>query len=393
MKILLVTWDGAGNLPPMLGTARRLVELGHDVRVLAHPPLEPWTRATGSRPVFYATAPHFDGAVGLPPETELPTLLQELWLSPAVADDTLAELEREPADVVVADAMLAGPFSAAARVGTPVVALFHTPWTLFHRGPLADLWCSGTAQVNRLRAEWGLFPVAQPQELWDGVPSVVTSIPELGLPLETPPWTHHVGRIVEHPPSAGPPPSLPPGDDPLVLVSLSTSQMGQASLLQSILDGLGRRAVRILLTTGPAVDPASLRAPANAAVVRYVSHDQVLGKVALVVTHAGHGTILAALAHGRPVLSVPMGRDQFFLAAQVEQLGAGRVLLEPRTADSVAAAVDTALADAAARTAARRLAVTLHRYGSASAAAEVVVAAAEHADPVCSAVALPLGSP
>jgi UDP:flavonoid glycosyltransferase YjiC (YdhE family) len=36
-RILAVTWDGGGNVPPMLGIAGELQRRGHQVRVLGHP--------------------------------------------------------------------------------------------------------------------------------------------------------------------------------------------------------------------------------------------------------------------------------------------------------------------------------------------------------------------
>jgi UDP:flavonoid glycosyltransferase YjiC (YdhE family) len=36
-RIPTVTWDGGGNVPPMLGVAAELRDRGHDVRVLGHP--------------------------------------------------------------------------------------------------------------------------------------------------------------------------------------------------------------------------------------------------------------------------------------------------------------------------------------------------------------------
>ncbi len=35
-RVLLTTWDGAGNLPPELTLVRALVEQGYDVHVLGH---------------------------------------------------------------------------------------------------------------------------------------------------------------------------------------------------------------------------------------------------------------------------------------------------------------------------------------------------------------------
>lgn len=43
----------------------------------------------------------------------------------------------------------------------------------------------------------------------------------------------------------------------------------------------------------------------------------------VVVAHGGHGTVMKALAHGVPVLAVPLGRDQADNAVRVEVAGAG----------------------------------------------------------------------
>jgi hypothetical protein len=42
--------DGGGNVPPQLGTARRLVDRGHSVTVLAEDSVAPDVRATGAAP-------------------------------------------------------------------------------------------------------------------------------------------------------------------------------------------------------------------------------------------------------------------------------------------------------------------------------------------------------
>jgi hypothetical protein len=50
---------------------------------------------------------------------------------------------------------------------------------------------------------------------------------------------------------------------PLVVVSLSTLEQGQASLLQRILLALGQLNVHGLVTLGPALDPGQFAAPPN----------------------------------------------------------------------------------------------------------------------------------
>lgn len=92
----------------------------------------------------------------------------------------------------------------------------------------------------------------------------------------------------------------PAGTDPLVLVAMSSTFQDQIDCLQRVVDALALLSVRGVLTTGPAVDAAALRPPANVTVVSSAPHRQVLPHAALVVTHGGHGTVMKALAAGVP---------------------------------------------------------------------------------------------
>ncbi|HXF97838.1 MAG TPA: glycosyltransferase [Gaiellaceae bacterium] len=382
MEILCVTWDGAGNLPPLLGTARRLAAAGHSVCVLGHRRLQEWVEDTGSAFCAYAASRDFDSLAGLPPEEELRVCWEEIWFAASIAEDVSDRLEREPPDVVVADNMLAGAFCAAEHAGVPVVALFHQPWSLFHAGPLAEMWSGAAPLVASMRAALGLPAVDGPQALWEGVPSVVAGTPELGLPLPIPANVRHVGWVAEHPPHPPPPPPwLPPGSGPLVVVTHSTSQMGQASVFETVLEGLAELPVRVLVTTGPAIDPASLELPANAAAVGYVAHELLLGEARLVVAHAGHGSTLTALAHGVPLVCLPRGRDQFFLAQRVEELGVGLQLPPGSSPADVSAAVRRVLDDPAFATAARGFRERIAAHGGAEAAARIVASAGGVARP------------
>ena len=98
---------------------------------------------------------------------------------------------------------------------------------------------------------------------------------------------------------------------------------GQEDLLQRAADALGRLPVHALVTTGPAVDPAAIRAPRNVSVRRWVRHADVLPSCSAVLTHGGHGTVIKALAAGVPLVIAPLGRDQPDNAARVVHAGAG----------------------------------------------------------------------
>jgi hypothetical protein len=44
---LFVVWEGGGNIPPILGLAKRMISRGHEVMVMSDPCNEPEARAAG----------------------------------------------------------------------------------------------------------------------------------------------------------------------------------------------------------------------------------------------------------------------------------------------------------------------------------------------------------
>ncbi|CAN5466909.1 glycosyltransferase [soil metagenome] len=116
---------------------------------------------------------------------------------------------------------------------------------------------------------------------------------------------------------------LPPGDDPLVLVAPSTSQDPSHRMLQAALDGLAAEEVRVIGTTnrrGPSSPPA---VPGNARVVDWLSYARTMPHCAAVICHAGHGTVVRALASGVPVIGCPAAGDMAENAARVAWVGCG----------------------------------------------------------------------
>jgi UDP:flavonoid glycosyltransferase YjiC (YdhE family) len=142
---------------------------------------------------------------------------------------------------------------------------------------------------------------------------------------------------------------------PRVLVACSTGAQGQRDLFQRILDAIGTIDVEALVTTGPNLDVADLRAPKNVHVLRGAPHDLVMKEVSLVVSQGGHGTVTRSLVNALPQLILPMARDQTGNAARVEAKGAGLRL--PPTASEVemAAAMNRLLTEPQFKEAARRI--------------------------------------
>jgi UDP:flavonoid glycosyltransferase YjiC (YdhE family) len=85
------------------------------------------------------------------------------------------------------------------------------------------------------------------------------------------------------------------------------------------------------------------------------AHSDVLPNASLVVSHGGHGTSMAALAYGLPLLFLPMFGDQRMVANAVEASGAGRTLAREAEAHEIGAAAQDLLIRPAYRQAAQRL--------------------------------------
>jgi MGT family glycosyltransferase len=294
------------------------------------------------------------------------SMARDLWLGESVALDVRDELAREPADVLIGDCMLAGALSAGESAGLPTVALFHGAFALFRRGPIVDLFSAMLPSLNALRTTLGLRPVQRIGDLHDACALSVVATPkefepELALPgnvrfagpmLDAPPLTKAIE--CELPQSSG--------GAPLVLASLSTSDQGQLQLLRRLVDILSGIDVRAIVTTGPAIDPGDVPSARGVQVVRYIPHDRLLPHAALVITHAGLGTVMTSLAHGVPLLCLPFGRDQFFNAARVEALGVGRTIEREASDLSIRESVELLLRDVPVRAAASGFANIIRRY-------------------------------
>jgi len=363
-RFLFAHWEGGGNTPPTLAIARRLVDRGHEVRVLSDFCNQEEVKATGAS--FFAwkrIPPRLDKSAASDPmkdwEVRSPLALiarvrDRIFVGPALAfaTDLLEELDRFPANVVVANEMLLGAMAAAEAARIPCVGLSPNvylyplpgvppfgPGFQPANGPLGRLrdavvrslslrvFGRGTTSFNVTRRTLGLSPLAHPFEQAARIAKhlvltsrafdfpttclprhVVYTGPEIGDPEWAEPWSS----------------PWPTNDDrPLVVVGFSTTFQNQQAVLGRIVAALADLKVRAVITVGPAVDPQELAGPTNVFICRSAPHSQLLPHSAVVVTHAGHGTVIRSLAAGVPLLCMPMGRDQNDNAARVVARGAG----------------------------------------------------------------------
>ncbi len=415
-RFLFVLWEGGGTNPPELAVASRLVQRGHDVRVLADPTIEADARAAGASFVPYRKAPHRTTRT---PESDI---IQD-WAAatplgafarardrhafrPAglFAKETLAACAAHGSDAVVVDAMLFGglvgaeasrlPWGALISMtsflpaqGRPPSALglrpVHTEWGRWRDRCLLALgdvvlWRSCLPLLNRARADVGLEEVAHPlDQIRRASRVLVMTSPHFDFDAPA-----RSGNVVYTGPELADPAwatgdAPVRGDAPLIIVSLSTTYQQHEGLLQRVIDALTPLPARVVVTLGPSLDSARFRAPPSVTLLAHASHTKLFADARLVVTHGGHGTVIRALAAGVPLVVLPLGRDQADNAARVVHAGAGVRLSSRASVDVIRTAVARALADSALREGARAMAVAMSEERNGDAAVEALESIAE----------------
>jgi len=396
-RFLMALIDGGGTVPPAMGLAAELVRRGHQVCVLADPTLEQSARAAGCAFRPWRAAPHFDS---LADQTALIAAVEArsplgqfaaardlLIAGPAdrFAADVLRAVGDNPVDAVLAEAAIPGILigAEAARLPTaalmaniylrptPGIPMFGTGWSPAKgrlgraRDALAAravrrLLAGCLPALNATRIEHGLPALADLYEVLDRCARVlVLTSPSFDFPAQLPSNVRYVGPQLDDPDWAAAEDWRPAGDGPLALVAMSSIFQDQTDTLRRVAVALGQLPVRAVLTTGRAVDPGQITAPANVRVVAAAPHQAILPEAAVVVTHAGHGTVMKTLAAGVPLVCMPMGRDQKDNTTRVLRLGAGVRLSKRARPDRIAAAIAEVLDRPRYADAARRFAETL----------------------------------
>lgn len=184
-------------------------------------------------------------------------------------------------------------------------------------------------------------------EAWVGYLTLVTTIPALDpAAAGAASCVRYVGPLFERFSDAPWDSPWDADDDrPLALVSFTTTRLwDQSGRIRNTLEALAGEPVRVLVSAPQPLDVGPV--PANAAVRGFVPHEMVLPSATVTVTHAGHGTVAASLAHGVPLVALPNpAADQPFLAATLQRLGAGLAL----DGDSPPEAIRTAVQEVTRR--------------------------------------------
>lgn len=362
-RFAFVTWDGGGNVPPAVAIAQGLLNRGNEVVFIGYEAQRTRFQERGLSFVALRRTGLFDIYATSDPGARIAGLLANVWVSPEHLDDIPDAVAATSPDVLVVDFSMQGALAAASRSTVPVAVLAHSSIAGLTPPPESPVGAIRLSATNRLRAGARLPELTRLTDAWAGYTTLVTTIPALDPAAETADDSvHYLGPVFEQgPDDAWESPWQPDDARPLVLVSFSTTGLwDQSGRVRNTLEGLAGESVRVLVSASQSMDLGQI--PGNAAIRSFVPHQRVLPAAALTVTHAGHGTVAASLAHGVPLVALPnQAADQPFLAARIQGLGAGLALDGDSGPIAIRSAVQEVMTRASFAAAASELAIAIRR--------------------------------
>ena len=359
MRVLFSSTGGAGHLLPLLPLAAAFAERGDDVAVAAPENQRLHVEAEGlpfdpvgptpddlhaefmalrarveQLPVPERRPVGFSGRFG---EIEAPRRL----------DGLRTLLERRPPDVVIHEpADLAAPI-AASQAGIPFVhhvfgQAIPEPALTKAAEAVAPLWTAAGLEPDPLAGAYAGSYV-------DICP------PSLRTPLPQRPAHTFALRPVDATDARE-----RTRDRPLVYATLGTI-FNELSTFRLLLDVLATIDCDVVMTIGRGLDPSELAPiPPNTTVAAYIPQAEILADCDAVIAHGGSGSLLGALAYGRPLVLVPRGADQFDNANASAALGVAEVILPAELApERLRDAITSVLANESYTEAARGVATEI----------------------------------
>lgn len=396
MNYLFAMFQGGGNIPLIAPIAAELVRRRHSVRALVGPGIRadrlPVSEGLRTRLTdagveivpFDEPTPH--PLDGLPPvrgliggwaPKPLPQVAQQTRLpyywSSAWAENASRAIDRMGPDALVADYFLVGALAAGEAARIPSAALCHNvppplvkgmpprgqglmpPRTTRDRARYGIRnWArtrvvsrNAADQLNRARSSLGLPRLPDPQWQYAHADRVlVLASREFDFDARSiPANVRYVGTPINDADATATWVNPWPSTDsrPLLLVSLSTLNQGQARLLSRIVTAVAELPLRVLVTLGPSMQREELERPENVLFSDFVPHSAVMPHCAAVVSQCGLGTVTKALMNDVPLVCVPMIADQPDNAARIVAKGAGVRLSSAASVDEIRAGISTVI--------------------------------------------------
>jgi MGT family glycosyltransferase len=164
---------------------------------------------------------------------------------------------------------------------------------------------------------------------------------------------------------------------PLIFVSMGTLQNGIQRIFRVVAEACAEFPVQTVISLGGGLSPDIFRdLPGDPIVVRYAPQLALLSRAALTIFHGGLNTALECLAHGVPMVAIPVTFDQPGVAARIVSTGTGRMVpIHELTAKRIRAEIREVLTDGQYRTNAKLLQKQVSAINGVKRAADIIESA------------------
>lgn len=333
MKVLVVTNPGVSHLHAMMPVMQALQHAGHDVAVASSKTFGPLVERLGFR-ACEAGLDWFepDLADAFPEIETMTTAERRMWLirslyadiTPhAMVPDVLAICQEWKPDLLLRNDYEFAACVVGEKLGLPYATVgidLCLPLPLWER-------LIGE-QLAYLRSVCGLQPYPAVEGLYRSVYVSITppsyQFPEFGRR----PQSYAVRSLGfdrwQNDSLPGWVSRLP--DQPTVYATIGTVYQDR-DIFQAILDGLAGEPVNLIVTLGRGRDTAQFGPqPPNVHIAQYIPQTLLFPYCRLVITSGSYNTHVSALAHGLPLLVIPISDTQPYHALRCVDMGVGLAL-------------------------------------------------------------------
>jgi zeaxanthin glucosyltransferase len=369
MKIGFISMPLTGHINPMIALARKLQSRGHEIVFSGIPDVGPYAHSAGISFVAYCDEELPMGSSGgiLAPAAKLhgteatrwtiegagramfqlasqhlPRVIAETGVEALVLDTIHMYLEVVPMSLGIPYAhvwailnidfsgttlpsVLPGRYDDTAEARTRNVEELKTSDNAFFH--IVQVLGEEYAEHAGLKLDWSNPPATVSRH----AAAVVSQTPrEFDLPgIPWPPEFHYAGPFCDDDGREPVPFAWEKLDArPLVYASLGTLVNGLDSIYKTILSSVGRiPEIQVVLSKGNNIELTDLGPiPPNVIVVDKAPQLGLLKRSVLCITHAGLNTALESLAHGVPMVAIPIAYDQFGVALRIAYHGVGEFI-------------------------------------------------------------------
>lgn len=350
----------SGHIHPFASVGRELISRGHRVTYLQMADLEEKIRSEeiDFEPIGSSDHPRGSLPQSLARLSQLKGLAALRFTIDAVARtsvmvcrDAPEVIRRAGIDALLVDQMEPAGGAVAEHLGLPFITVCNalainrdpitpppfTDWNYTSAGwarlrsrvgYAASDWLTRpiTKIIAEYRALWKLPALRSPDESFSKLAQICQMPRAFDFPRTALPETfHYVGPLRRSRKTPVPFPWERLDGRPLVYASLGTLQNTREPLFRCFAEACDGLDVQLVMSHGGGLTPQQAAAlPGNPLVVGYAPQEELLSRARLTLTHAGLNTVLDSLAHGVPLVAVPITYEQPAIARRVEWARCGR---------------------------------------------------------------------